>query len=81
MEGNIEINEAQTVGTDHFILMERKGETFSIRANDDAIVLLMSGQPLNEPIAAQGPFVMNTRAELVEAYEEFRTGKFGYLEE
>lgn len=81
VEGSIEINESQTAGTDHFILMERKGETFSLRANDDAIVLVMSGQPLNEPIAAQGPFVMNTRAELMEAYEEFRTGKFGYLEE
>lgn len=81
VEGCIEINESQTAGTDHFILMERKGETFSLRAKDDAIVLVMSGKPLNEPIAAQGPFVMNTRAELVEAYEEFRTGKFGYLEE
>ena len=81
VEGSIEINETQTAGTDHFILMERKGETFNLRAHNDAMVLVMSGQPINEPIAAHGPFVMNTRAELMEAYEEFRNGKFGQLEE
>ncbi|HMM12792.1 MAG TPA: pirin family protein [Bacteroidales bacterium] len=80
VEGNIVVNN-QAVGTNHFVLLEREGETIDLRAGTDAVVLVMSGKPLNEPIAAQGPFVMNTRAELIEAYQEFQSGKFGYLEE
>lgn len=80
VDGSMAINN-QSVGTNHFVLLEREGETFELSAEADAVVLVMSGKPLNEPIAAQGPFVMNTRAELIEAYQEFQNGKFGYLEE
>jgi hypothetical protein len=41
----------------------------------------MSAEPLNEPIAAAGPFVMNTRQEILEAYEDYSQGKFGHLED
>ena len=39
----------------------------------------MSGEPLNEPIAQYGPFLMNTRAEIAEAIDDYNTSKFGYL--
>lgn len=80
VEGNSAVNN-QPVDTNHFVLLERKGETFDLNALEDAVILVMSGQPLNEPIAAQGPFVMNTRAELIEAFQEFQSGKFGFLAE
>ena len=62
-------------------LFQNDGEIFSIKAIENSIVLILSGEPIHEPIAAQGPFVMNTRAELSQAIEDFNMVKFGYLEE
>lgn len=81
VEGNITVNGEKKVATDHFVLFENQGETFTIEANEDAVVLIISGEPLKEPIAAHGPFVMNTREEILQAFEDFNTGKFGYLED
>jgi quercetin 2,3-dioxygenase len=79
IEGSVTVND-QAVSANHFVLFENKGEDFTMEATTDAIVLVLSGEPIREPIAAHGPFVMNTRAELVEAFDEFQNGKFGYLE-
>lgn len=81
LEGNILINNKEDIPTDHLALMANEGEFFEIEAIDDAMVLILSGEPINEPIAAQGPFVMNTREELVQAFNDFKTGKFGHLED
>tara|TARA_R110000868_G_scaffold231066_1_gene484399 strand:+ start:2442 stop:3317 length:876 start_codon:yes stop_codon:yes gene_type:complete len=80
IEGSITVNGLEKVPTDHLALFENTGEHFEIEATDDAIVLVLSGEPLNEPIAAHGPFVMNTKQELIDAFNDFNNGKFGYLE-
>ena len=80
IEGSVTVNESEAVPTDHFVLFENEGETFTIKASENAVVLVLSGEPINEPIAAQGPFVMNTREELTQAINDFNMGKFGYLE-
>ena len=80
IEGSIKVNGTEEVPTDHFVLMANDGEEFSIEAGEDAVVLILSGEPINEPIAAHGPFVMNTRQELLQAFDDFNKGKFGYLE-
>lgn len=80
LEGNIVVNGTEEAPTDHLALMANDGEHFEIEATDDAVVLILSGEPINEPIAAQGPFVMNTREELIEAFNDFNMGKFGRLE-
>ncbi|WP_224490093.1 pirin family protein [Robertkochia flava] len=81
LEGSIVINGKEEVPTDHLALMANDGEIFRLEAKEDAVVLVMSGEPINEPIAAQGPFVMNTREELMQAFNDFKEGKFGVLED
>lgn len=79
IEGEIKVNEGEIVPTDHLVLMNRDGADFKVQISSDAIVLVLSGEPLKEPIAHHGPFVMNTRKELIEAFEDFQAGKFGEL--
>jgi redox-sensitive bicupin YhaK (pirin superfamily) len=81
LEGSIVINGSEEIPTDHLALMANDGENFEIEATEEATVLVLSGEPINEPIAAHGPFVMNTKSELIEAFNEFNQGKFGYLED
>lgn len=79
IEGSIIVNDSENIPANYFILMANDGENFTITATQDAIILLLSGEPINEPIAAHGPFVMNTRQEIVQAFEDFNNGIFGYL--
>lgn len=80
VEGSVKVN-GELVKTDHLALFENAGEEFTVEATEDAIALVLSGEPIGEPIAAHGPFVMNTREELIQAFDDFNRGKFGYLEE
>ena len=80
VEGEIRINESEeAVPLDHFVLFENKGETFHIEATENSKVLILSGEPIREPIASHGPFVMNTRQEIMQAFQDFEDGKFGEL--
>jgi hypothetical protein len=81
LEGSIVINGSEKTPTNHLALMANDGENFTIEASEDSVVLVLSGAPIDEPIAAHGPFVMNTKEELMEAFHDFNNGKFGYLED
>lgn len=81
VEGNVTINGSEIAPVDNFVLFENVGEQFTVEANENSVVLILSGEPIDEPIAAHGPFVMNTQQELMEAFNDFNTGKFGYLED
>jgi redox-sensitive bicupin YhaK (pirin superfamily) len=81
VEGEVLVNEDAVAPVNHFVLMENKGEEFKIKGLQNSTVLVLSGEPINEPIAAHGPFVMNTREEIVQAFQDFQNGKFGYLED
>jgi len=78
IEGNIIVND-RTAPQHSFILFKNEGEDISIKALENSVVLLLSGEPINEPIASYGPFVMNTQEEIYEAIQDFQRGKFGEL--
>jgi quercetin 2,3-dioxygenase len=81
IEGEIKINNVKTAPEDHFILFGHDGEEITIEALNECVVLILNGEPINEPVASYGPFVMNTQEEIRQAYEDFSSGKFGYLED
>jgi len=81
VEGAVEVQEERMVKADRFVLFAGSGEEISLKAAADSIVLLLSGEPIDEPLAAYGPFLMNTQDELVQAVNDFNEGKFGYLED
>lgn len=78
VEGKVNIN-GTSIAPETFVLFEGEGETFELKADEDAVILILSGEPIKEPIFAYGPFVMNTREEVIQAYEDFNNGKFGTL--
>ncbi|MBX3043331.1 MAG: pirin family protein [Candidatus Kapabacteria bacterium] len=80
IEGNVTINGKDEVPADHFVLMSNDGSDFTVKADGDAIVLILSGEPIEETIVPYGPFVMNTKEEIQQAYEDYRSGKFGHLD-
>jgi redox-sensitive bicupin YhaK (pirin superfamily) len=80
VEGSIRVND-KTAGADHFILFKNDGESIAIETTEDSILLILSGEPIDEPIAQYGPFLMNTWDEVEQAIQDVNAGKFGVLEE
>ena len=70
---------AHTVGPAELAVFDRQGTELSVDITEDSVVLLLSGQPLDEPIVGHGPFVMNTREEIMQAMRDFNSGQFGQL--
>jgi redox-sensitive bicupin YhaK (pirin superfamily) len=79
IEGSATLNGEKKLPTNNLAVFENDGEDFTVTADEDSVLLLMAGEPLNEPIAQYGPFLMNTNAEIAQAIDDFNQGKFGYL--
>lgn len=76
LKGSVSINEHQG-GADDTIIFNNSGSEIQITAEEDSTLLLLSGEPLNEPIVGAGPFVMNSEEEIMQAFDDFKSGKFG----
>jgi redox-sensitive bicupin YhaK (pirin superfamily) len=79
MEGDVVVNGTRAATRD-LVVFENEGETLSLTAQGEAHVLLLNGEPIEEPVVFYGPFVMNTPQEIHQAIEDFNAGKFGFLE-
>ncbi len=80
LHGTVMVNDTQVARDAEMVLLDRAGSGVTIEANTDATVLVLGGQPLDEPIAGYGPFVMNTEAEIRQAIEDFNGGRFGEMQ-
>lgn len=67
------------VGAAELAVLEREDTQLAFETLEDSVVLLLGGEPLNEPIVGHGPFVMNTREEIMQAMYDFNSGKFGQI--
>lgn len=79
LHGTLQINGSQTVGEAQMALFDRAGDELLLEAETQALVLLLSGEPIDEPIVGYGPFVMNSQAEIAQALADLRSGSFGQL--
>ena len=80
LRGEVVVNGSATLkGSAQIAPLSASGETVLLEAKKDSLVLILSGEPINEPVASYGPFVMNTKAEIRQAVEDFQAGKMGRL--
>jgi quercetin 2,3-dioxygenase len=80
IEGSILVNE-QKADTNQFVLFENTNSLIQITTLENSILLVLSGEPINEPVYPYGPFLMNSKEEILQAYEDYNSGVFGFLEE
>jgi len=80
LKGTVLVNETERVGADHVVVFDRKDGNVSVATDSGAQTLVLSGEPLNEPIIGYGPFVMNTNEEIQQAITDLHRGEFGELE-
>ncbi|MBC3349376.1 MULTISPECIES: pirin family protein [Pseudomonas] len=81
LRGTVQVNGRERVEAGQLALFDRAGEQLHLHANQDAVVLLLSGEPIDEPIVGHGPFVMNSEQEIHQAFNDFHSGRFGAMDD
>ena len=79
LDGALCVAGEDAVGPAQLVVLSQEGDALALEARSDVKALLLSGQPLNEPIVGHGPFVMNTPQEIRQAITDFNSGKFGQM--
>lgn len=79
LSGKIKVKGYGEVEHHHAVVFEREGDAIEIEAAEDARLLYLTGEEIKEKMVAQGPFVMNSETEIMEAYRDYQMGKMGVL--
>ncbi len=79
LHGALRVNDGPPAREAQLVLFERGGRRFQVQAEGDAAFLVLSGEPIDEPVVGYGPFVMNSEAQIREAIADFNSGRFGRL--
>jgi redox-sensitive bicupin YhaK (pirin superfamily) len=76
LSGHVTVNGTQEAGAAEMVLLSREGGEVAIHADGDATLLVLTGEPIDEPIFGHGPFVMNTEKEIRQAFDDYNNGRF-----
>jgi quercetin 2,3-dioxygenase len=79
LKGKVVLNGGEAASGTELVLLDRKGDEITIEASTDAALFVMNGQPIEEPVVGSGPFVMNTHAQIEQAYRDFQAGRLGRI--
>ncbi|MGC4396058.1 pirin family protein [Hydrogenophaga sp. T2] len=79
LRGRVRVNGEAEASDAQLVQLGRKGEALDIEASTDAVLLFLGGEPIDEPVVGHGPFVMNTREEIIQAFHDFQNGRFGQM--
>lgn len=77
LHGIVQVNGEAIARDAQMVVLDQAGQHIALEANSETSLLLLSGEPINEPIVGYGPFVMNTTQEINQAFNDFNSGKFG----
>ena len=76
LDGQLSIDGEPAASDAQMLLLSREGTDVALHADAETSFLVLTGEPIDEPIVGHGPFVMNTREEILEAFEDFNNGRF-----
>jgi redox-sensitive bicupin YhaK (pirin superfamily) len=80
LNGKIKLQNAEAeAATNFLIVLNKDGNGFEVEALEDSLLMIGTGEPLNEPVASHGPFVMNNQTQIMEAFRDYEMGKMGVL--
>ena len=79
LSGQVTVNGTEQAGDAEMVLLAQEGKDATIQVHRETALLVLTGQPIDEQVVGQGPFVMNTEAEIRQAVVDFRSGRFGRI--
>lgn len=79
LKGAVTLSDGRSIGEAEIGVLESEGESFTLRTSSETKALFLGGAPIEEPIVGYGPFVMNSSAEIKQAFEDYQSGRMGQL--